>query len=184
MRVSVFIATSLDGYIARADGSLDWLEAQNARIPPGEDCGYADFMADIDVLIMGRETFDKVSSFPEWPYAGKRVIVLSHRPLSGPYVRYVESQAGEPGEILSALNSERARHVYVDGGQTIQAFLRAGLVDDLVVTCIPVLLGGGRRLFGELKTDLLLETVSSRSYPFGFVQTAYRVRRPNQGGGA
>lgn len=182
MRVSVFIATSLDGYIARADGSLDWLEAQNARIPPGEDCGYGDFMADIDVLLMGRATFDQVSTFPEWPYTGKRVIVLSHRPLSGPYASHVARQAGEPKEILAALQSLGARHIYLDGGQTIQAFLRAGLVDDLVITCVPVLLGGGRRLFGQLAADLPLETLSSRSYPFGFVQTAYRVGRALPGG--
>ena len=181
MRVSVFIATSLDGYIARADGSLDWLEAQNARVPPGEDCGYGDFMADIDVLLMGRETFDKVSSFAEWPYDGKRVIVLSHRPLSGAYVKLVEQRAGEPQEILAAVEEEGARHAYLDGGRTIQAFLHAGLVDDLVITSVPVLLGSGRRLFGELAADLPLETLSSRSYPFGFVQTAYRVLRLNIG---
>lgn len=178
MRVSVFIATSLDGYIARADGSLDWLEVQNARVPSGEDCGYGDFMADIDVLLMGRETFDKVSSFAEWPYDGKRVIVLSHRPLSGQYVKLVEHRAGEPKEILAGLAEEGAQHVYLDGGRTIQAFLGAGLVDDLVITSVPVLLGRGRRLFGELAADLPLETLSSRSYPFGFVQTAYRVQRP------
>ena len=182
MRVSVFIATSLDGYIARADGSLDWLDAENARVPSGEDCGYGAFMADIDVLLAGRETFDKVSTFPEWPYDGKRVIVLSHRPLSGPYVHHVERCAGEPAEILSALKREGTRHIYLDGGRTIQAFLRAGLVDDLVITSIPVLLGRGRRLFGELAADLPLETLTSRCYPFGFVQTAYRVCRPTTGG--
>ena len=177
MRVSVFIATSLDGYIARADGALDWLEALNARVPPGEDCGYGAFMADIDVLLMGRETFDKVSSFPDWPYRGKRVVVLSHRPLAGPYAAYVERRAGEPAAVLRGVQEEGARHVYLDGGRTIQDFLRAGLVDELVITSVPVLLGSGRRLFGELAGDLPLATVSSHLYPFGFVQTVYRVDR-------
>jgi len=184
MRVSVFIATSLDGYIARDDGSLDWLDEQNARIPSGEDCGYANFMADIDVLVMGRETFDKVSTFPEWPYDGKRVIVLSHRPLLGCYANRAERRAGKPAEILDELKSEGARHIYLDGGRTIQAFLRAALVNDLVITSVPVLLGSGRRLFGELDADLPVATVASRCYPFGFVQTTYCLRRPIPGVGA
>lgn len=184
MRISVFIATSLDGYIARIDGSLDWLEAQNARIPSGEDCGYGVFMAGIDLLLMGRETFDQVSTFPAWPYNGKRVIVLSHRPLAGPHAAHVERRAGEPAEILRSLQGDGVRHVYLDGGRTIQDFLRAGLVDDLVITSVPVLLGSGRRLFGELAEDVVLEALSSQIYPFGFVQTAYRVCRSLPGGEA
>jgi dihydrofolate reductase len=122
MRASVFIGTSLDGFIARAEGALDWLPHAG-----GEDFGYEAFMATVDVLIMGRNTFDKVMSFAKWPYGETPVVVLSTRPPGpAPVGAKVEWMAGAPTEIVSQLAARGIQHVYVDGGITIQRFLRAG----------------------------------------------------------
>lgn len=178
-QVSVFIATSLDGFIARPDGSLDWLEAANRSIPPGEDCGYGAFMAGVDTLVMGRKTFETVSGFPEWPYPGKRVIVLSTQADAVPaaFTDRATRCAAAPEALLAELAITGARHIYLDGGVTIQNFLRAGLVDDITITLIPLLLGAGRPLFGGLEAIQALTLTASRAYPFGFVQNSYRVIR-------
>lgn len=177
VQCSVFIASSLDGYIARPDGSLDWLEAANEQVPAGEDCGYAAFMADIDLLVMGSETFAKVLSFPEWPYPGRAVWVVSRTPREWPagLPEGVTLLGLEPAALVQEAGKRGFRRLYVDGGRLIQSFLRAGLVSDITVTRIPVLLGTGRPLFGELDADIGLELLSSTAYPFGFVQTTYRV---------
>ncbi len=175
---SVYIATSLDGFIARADGAIDWLLEANATIPSGEDCGYADFMASVDVLIMGRNTYDQVASFDPWPYPDKRVVVLTSRPITlrqGPGIQ-LEASPDSPPDLLQRLDSEGCRHAYVDGGQVIQSCLQAGLIDRLTITTVPVLIGSGRRLFGELPADVGFILVDSRAYAFGFVQSTYRAR--------
>ena len=184
----VFVAVSLDGLIARPDGRLDWLPgatADGAAAPVGEDHGYAAFVAGVDTLLMGRETFETVKDFPEWPYAGLRVVVLS-RTLSAadlpPALRgTVQVMAGPPERVAEQLGRLGARAVYVDGGQTVQAFLRAGLIDELTVTVVPVLLGRGRPLFGPLDADLPLTLVSARVFAgSGFVQSTYRRRAASQ----
>jgi dihydrofolate reductase len=174
---SVFIASSLDGFIARADGAIDWLMKANAVVPAGEDCGYGAFMQTVDVLVMGRHTYDQVAGFEPWPYAGKRVVVLTSRPIGlreGPGIQ-LEARSESPELLLRRLDSEGCRHAYIDGGQVIQSFLAQGLIDRITVTSVPVLLGAGRRLFGSLPNDLALQLESSRAYPFGFVQSTYRV---------
>jgi len=175
---SVFIATSLDGFISRVDGRIDWLEAANASVTPGEDCGYAAFFTGVDALVMGRGTFEQVLSFPTWPYGAKRVFVVSRTlsELPGSAPSTVSLSAEPPTELVERLYAEGFRHLYVDGGRTIQSFLNAGLIDELTITVIPVLLGAGRPLFGPLWADVQLELIGSRAYPFGFVQNRYRVR--------
>jgi dihydrofolate reductase len=177
IQASVFIAQSLDGFIARKDGSIDWLNAQNAAVPPGEDCGYRAFIETIDVLIMGRNTFDHVLAFDPWPYDDLEIVVLSHRPLSLPegFRGKVGATAEPPRALLERLAQRGARRVYVDGGATIQAFLAEGLIDDLTLTTVPVLLGEGRPLFGPLARDVRLSLVASKAFPFGFVQSTYRL---------
>lgn len=179
LRCSVFIATSLDGFIAREDGGIDWLEAANAAVPPGEDCGYARFMASVDALVMGSGTFGKVLSFPEWPYGDKQVWVLSRTlaRLPGQLPPSVRLLRDSPREVAARARRQGLRRLYVDGGQVIQSFLREGLVSDITLTTIPVLLGGGRPLFGALSGDVALALESSHGYPFGFVQSTYRVAR-------
>jgi dihydrofolate reductase len=172
MPVSVFVGTSVDGFIARPDGSLDFL-------PPGggEPHGYDEFMASVDAIVIGRKTFETVLDFEAWPYGEKRVVVLSSRPVDLSAVRggIVEQMAGPPAEIVSRLGARGAHHLYVDGGATIQGFLRAGLVDRLVVTRVPVLIGAGIPLFGSLPHDVRLRHVGTRHFPSGLVQSEYRV---------
>lgn len=177
LRTSVFIATSLDGYIARPDGAIDWLEQANACVPAGEDCGYAAFMATVDLLVMGRATFEKVLAFPAWPFADRPVWVASRSGLAlpGHLPPTVRVTVETPRQIVDSAQALGFRHLYVDGGQLIQAFLRDGLINELTITTIPVLLGAGRPLFGALPADVPLQLVSSRAYPFGFVQSTYRV---------
>ncbi len=170
MKASVFIATSLDGFIAPADGALDWL-------PPGggEPHGYDDFMATVDALVIGRKTFETVLTFDSWPYGEKPVFVLSTRTLAAaPVGAVVECMSGAPVEIVSRLAARGIRHVYVDGGITIQRFLEAGLIQRLIITRIPVILGSGIPLFGPVGRDITLRHVATREYP-SFVQSEYAV---------
>ncbi|WP_428827323.1 dihydrofolate reductase family protein [Azonexus sp. IMCC34842] len=178
-KASVFIATSLDGFIARADGSIDWLDAANTLVPSGEDCGYSAFMETVDVLVMGKNTFATVSSFGAWPYADKKVVVLSSKPLQVPVELSgkVSTSAESPAVLLERLSAAGAKRLYVDGGMTIQRFLAAGLIDDITITLIPVLLGHGRPLFGPMKNDVPLVHVATKTFEFGFVQLQYRVAR-------
>ncbi|HZW23355.1 dihydrofolate reductase family protein [Noviherbaspirillum sp.] len=179
LRCSVFIATSLDGYIARSDGSIDWLEAANATVTQGEDCGYGAFMSSVDVLVMGRGTFETVLSFPAWPYGDKPVWVVSRtlKSLPATLPPQVRLMNDSPREIVAIAGQCGHQRLYVDGGQLIQAFLRDGLITDLTITTIPVLLGAGRTLFGTLSRDVTLKLASSKSYPFGFVQSTYQVEK-------
>jgi dihydrofolate reductase len=176
----VFIATSLDGFIARADGGLDWLERAQARVPAGEDFGYAAFMAGIDSLVLGRASFDTVLGFDPWPYAGLPVQVLSHRGVAVPEALRgsVGVTAEAPRDLLERLHREGRRRVYVDGGLAIQSFLADGCVDSLTVTTVPVLLGTGRPLFGALPADLGLDLDECRHWRgCGFVQSRWLPRR-------
>jgi dihydrofolate reductase len=170
MKVSVFIGTSVDGFIARPDGALDFLPEGG-----GEPHGYTEFIASVDVIVIGRSTFETVLAFPAWPYGKKRVVVLSSREvdLSAVHDGVVEQMSGEPAEIIAKLSATGATHVYLDGGITIQRFLRAGLVDRLIITRVPVLIGEGIPLFGRLAGDLRLRHIATRHYPSGLVQSEY-----------
>jgi dihydrofolate reductase len=174
-RATVFVGISVDGFLARPDGSFDFLP-ENA-----EDHGFEEFMASVDALVMGRNTFEVVLPFESWPYGKTRVVVLSTRDLDlSPVIArgaVVERMSGTPEEIVDALGARGARHLYVDGGDTIQRFMRAGLIDRLVVTRVPVLIGQGIPLFGTLAGDVRLRHVRTRSFPSGLVQSEYEVER-------
>lgn len=177
---SVFIATSLDGFIARNSGSIDWLEKANESVAPGEDCGYSKFMADVDALVMGRNTFEQVLTFDPWPYDSIPVVaVLSKRgialPSGLPPGVSVTNEA--PRTLVERLTEQGARKIYVDGGLAIQSFLATGLIDDITITVIPVLLGSGKPLFGPLPADVRLAHENTTVFEFGFVQSRYRVIR-------
>lgn len=177
MKASVFIATSLDGFIARKDGNLDWLDEANAVVPEGEDCGYQEFIDSVDTLIMGRNTFEKVLSFGQWSYGQMPVIILSGRQLSIPsdVPDTVTHSLEQPRALLGRLSSKGTEHVYVDGGATIQSFLSDGLIDEITITVIPILLGEGISLFGSLEKDIKLKHERTRVFEFGFVQSTYLV---------
>ncbi len=171
VKASVFIGTSVDGFIARVNGDLDFLDAGG-----GEPHGYDEFMATVDGLVIGRHTFETVLSFDAWPYGEKRVFVLSTRPIPTPPAgAVVERMSGAPADILSQLAARGIGHVYVDGGITIQRFLEAGLIDRLIITRVPVLIGAGIPLFGPLPHDIALQPVATRQYASGLVQTEYVV---------
>jgi dihydrofolate reductase len=172
MRASVFIATSLDGFIARQDGALDWLPADG-----GEPHGYDEFVATVDAIVIGRKTFETVLTFDAWPYGTKPVVVLSTKPsaLRAPEGAVCDMMTGTPQEIVARLAQRGLKHLYIDGGVTIQGFLEAGLIQRLTITRIPVLLGSGIPLFGPLSHDVRLEHVATRSYPSGMVQSQYET---------
>ena len=172
MTVSVFVGTSVDGFIARPNGDFDFLPAGG-----GEPHGYDEFMESVDALVIGRKTFETVLKLAVWPYGDKRVVVLSSRPvdLSTVHGRVVEQMSGPPAKIVSKLAASGAHNLYVDGGITIQRFLRAGLVQRLIITRVPVLIGDGIPLFGTLPHDIRLRHVATRHYPSGLVQSEYHV---------
>lgn len=171
----VFMAMSLDGFVARADHSLDWLMKQDTT---GEDLGFERFNESIDGLVMGSGSFRTVLSFDEWPY-DKPVVVMSKSlgqdAIPDALRDKVRLTRLEPAELMASLSDEGWNRAYVDGGKVVQSFIRAGLVDDMVVTIIPILLGDGVRLFGEIDSDIDLELVSSASFPSGLVQSHYRL---------
>lgn len=172
MQCSVFIATSLDGFIARRDGRIDWL----ARVErPGEDYGYQRFHDSVDTLVVGRKTYETALGFPSWPYGGKRCIVLTR---GAPEARHNEEfHAGAPAILAGRLKADGCKRVYVDGGGVIQQFLSAGLITDMTLSIIPILLGDGVRLFESTTRELPLRLVGSRSFESGLVQLEYRPDR-------
>jgi len=171
----VFIATSLDGFIARPDDSLGWLMAQDNG---GEETGYDAFIAGMDGIVMGRGTFETVLGFGEWPYT-LPVVVLSRAAspeLVPPALRTRVSVTGQtPTELFGDLEQRGWRHVYVDGGQVITACLEAGLIQRITLTTAPILIGSGKRLFGTLPHDIPLERRDTAALAPGFVQTTYEV---------
>jgi dihydrofolate reductase len=174
---SVYIAASLDGFIARRDGSLDWLDDANAIVPDGEDCGFQAFMDTVGALIMGRKTYEQVVSFGQWPYGGTPVVVLSRNPISFPssVPDSVTHSSEPPRVLLERLTRQGVGHVYVDGGKTIQGFLAEGLIDHITLTTIPVILGDGIPLFTSVHKDIKLTHMRTNVFDFGFVQTTYSV---------
>ncbi len=171
----VFIATSADGFIARTGGALDWLDRANASAPTSEDFGYSAFMQGVDAIVMGRATFAKVCGFDDWPYGQTPVYVLSQsmKQLPTGVPNAVRLLDANPADVVRHASAAGHARLYVDGGQTIQRFLLAGLIDEITVTVIPVLLGTGIPLFGPLAADVALRLAASRSWPCGFVQNRY-----------
>ena len=184
MKASVYIATSLDGFIARENGDLDWLSGSDSAetgeehgAGTGEDFGFKEFLDSIDTLVMGRKTFDVVVASGQWPYGSIPVVVLSSGPVQIPnrLIETVESQSAYPTELVEQLSKRGAKHIYVDGGKTIQGFLSAGLIQHFIITRVPVLIGKGIPLFGSVNGDIMLQHVETRSFPNGFIQSKYDV---------
>ncbi|MFM7200130.1 MAG: dihydrofolate reductase family protein [Myxococcota bacterium] len=176
---SVFIATSLDGFIAREDGAIDWLPQPDGS--SSDDHGYSAFWSRIDGMVMGRNTLEVVLSFGSWPYEDKEIVVLSHTltPETLPELcrGKVRLHGGSLADLMDDLERRGVTRIYVDGGKTIQSFLAEGLLQELIITRIPVLIGKGLPLFGALPHDVALEHVETQAYPSGMVQSRYLVRR-------
>lgn len=176
-KCSVFIATSLDGFIAREDGGIDWLPTPDTDSEGGEDYGYNDFIKTIDAMVMGRNTYELVLTFDEWYYGDMPVFVLTNRGVEIPerLNKTVSQMSGKPQEIVEELAEKGYHNLYVDGGKTIQGFLNAGLIDDMTITTIPVLIGTGIPLFGPTNQDIQLKLMESRSFDNQLIQTRYTV---------
>jgi len=172
MKASVFVGTSLDGFIARTNGAFDFLP-----VGGGEPHGYDEFMQSVDALVIGRNTYETVLAMGgAWPYGAKLVVVLSTRTLApAPSGARVEHMSGPPAQIQAQLAARGIQHAYIDGGITIQEFLRAGLIQRLIVTRVPVLIGSGIPLFGTVARDIPLKHIATRHYASGLVQSEYRV---------
>ena len=170
MRVSVFVGVSIDGFLARADGSFDFLKPFE-----GEEHGYEEFMRSVDALVIGRATYDTVLAFDHWPYRGKRVIVLTHRPIDA---RQGETAyAGALAPLLEKLAADGVRRVYLDGGIAVRQGLDEDIVDDMTISTVPVTIGAGRPLFGGAPCTNAWRLTSLREYPSGLAQARYeRVR--------
>ncbi len=173
----VYIAASLDGYIADRNNGLDWLHS--IPNPEKKDFGFNNFVASIDAIIMGRKTFETVCSFDcTWPYS-KPVFVLSNTLKSAPkgYKDKIKIVSGDLKNVLEELNKEGYNNLYIDGGVTIQSFLKEGLIDEITITTIPILLGGGIPLFGKLPNEIKLEHVKTEVFLNAIVQTSYKIKK-------
>ncbi|MBK1838848.1 dihydrofolate reductase [Azospirillum sp. YIM B02556] len=173
----VFIATSLDGFIARNNGDIGWLLE---RDDPSEDHGYDAFISNIDVILMGRGTFESIRNARPWPYTRPVVVMsdsLKDQQVPEDFVGKMLFSNKSPQQAMKMLEAAGNHRVYVDGGLIIQSFLREGLIADMVITRIPVLLGEGRSLFGAIPADIALIHEETRSFASGLVQSRYRIAR-------
>ena len=170
MKLSVFCGVSVDGFLARPDDSVDFLDS-GEHVPHG----YEEFIKSVDVVVMGRNTYEFVVRYGSWIFGKKPVVVLSTSQLDFSWIKngVVEQMSGEPAEIVKHLKARRYKHAYIDGGVTIQRFLKAGLMDRMVVTRVPVLIGQGVPLFGPLLHDIRLRHIATRTYSNGLVQSEY-----------
>jgi len=175
MKTTVYVGTSLDGFIAKKDGDIDWLvKYQNKEV----HVSYNEFISRIDVMVIGRGTFDKVITFPEWPYE-KKVFVLSSSLKQIP--DFLNEKATlvtmKPAALLGYLIGKGYSNIYVDGGKVIQSFLKEDLIDELIITRVPELIGTGIPLFGYLDNDLRFEHIKTNIYSDGLVKSHYERKR-------
>ncbi len=180
VKISVFIGTSLDGFIAREDGDIGWLNNANKKVTSGEDFGFNNFLGSVDLIIMGRKTFEQVISFDQWLYKEIRMIVLTsknieiHEKLKKTVTTH---NVSSPEQLINELSDQSINHIYVDGGKVIQDFLSARLVNEITVTIIPILIGKGKSFSGLLSKDLSLQHLKTTVYDFGFVQNTYKINK-------
>lgn len=156
MKTSVYVGASLDGFIARRDGSIDWLNEAQSLVPKGEDCGYKAFMDSVDAMIMGRKTFEQVLTFGPWHYGDTPVVVLSHHPVPIPsnLPDTVSHSSESPKALLQRLAEQDVKHVYIDGGGTIQSLLAEFLIDEITITRVPIVIGDGISFFASMDKDI------------------------------
>jgi dihydrofolate reductase len=171
MKKSAFIAASLDGYIARFNGDIDWLSSVELE---GEDYGFKDFYNSIDMLVIGRNTYETVLKFNPWPYSEKRCIVYSSKKLTAKHNENFFS--GTIPELHQYLETKDAKSLYIDGGRLIQGFLENELLDEITVSVIPILLGSGIPLFGKLAKDKKLKLMECKNFISGLVQLRYSLK--------
>lgn len=179
MKATVFIATTVDGFIARENGSVDWLPTGEGV--GSEDYGYQDFMNSVDALVIGRNSYELVLSFDSWPYGEKPIVVLSSQQLEIPesISITVSVMSASPSEVVQRLAERGYKHLYIDGGKTIQGFIREGLIQKLIITKVPILIGSGLPLFGALPHDIRLLHLETLQFDNGLVQSKYEILENN-----
>jgi dihydrofolate reductase len=175
MKTTAYMATSIDGFIARPDGGVDWLGDPDNEST--EDYGFVKFFETVDVLVMGSHTYEFVLNYGSWPYEDKPVVVLSSRELTIPdsFPNTIEVMNCSPQELIDRLGERGANHLYIDGGLTVQQFLNTGLIDRFVITRIPILIGEGTPLFGPVTRDIKLNHINTTTWPDGLTQSEYEV---------
>lgn len=175
MKTFAYIAQSIDGFIAKPDGNLDWLDHNSY----GEDYGFREFLRNIDVILMGANTFSVIMNFDEWVYTNKKVFIMSNKIKTEDIPERlrdkVEISNLSPRKIITVLREKGCQEIYVDGGKVIQSFLKEDLVDELIITQIPILLGDGIPLFGKLNREIKLELVENQSFKSGLIQNRYKI---------
>jgi len=183
MKATVYIATSVDGFIARSDGSIDWLEHDSG----GNDYGFEAFISTVDAIVMGRHSYEKVLSFGQWPYQVPVVVLsgtLSDEDVPGDLTGKMTIRSETPAVLVESLAAHGAEHLYIDGGKLVQSFLRDGLIDELILSRLPILLGKGIPLFADMGRDIHLEHLSTQTFPSGLVQSKYRVAGSGRAAGS
>ncbi|NQZ21921.1 MAG: dihydrofolate reductase [Colwellia sp.] len=184
MKCSVYIATSADGYIATAEGSVDWLDTAgnpDADMSDNPDMGFNDFIASVDCMIMGRKCMEVIASFaltPEqWPYGDTKIYVLSHSLAVPPenLLGKVEMYAGDIPKLINRLKSNGFKHAYIDGGATITSFINLQLINEMTISKAPVILGDGIPLFGKVDQNIKLVNSEVTVFPNDFIQIRYGV---------
>ena len=172
IKLSVFCGVSVDGFLARLNHKVDFLDTEEQ-----EPHGYEEFYGSVDVVVIGRNTYEFVVSYGQWLYGKKPVVVLSSRPIDFTWIKngVAEQMSGEPAGIVEQLEARGYRHAYIDGGVTIQRFLAAGLIDRMTISSVPVLIGSGMPLFGPLPHDIRLRHVATRTFRGGLVQNEYEI---------
>lgn len=174
--VIVYVAASLDGYIARSDGSIDWLDIAAPAEAERSTSDFVELLANVDCLVVGRKTFDTVKRFQPWPYGALPVVVLSATLGEAPQIdgANIRIRSAQPTDLLRELEGEGLTRIYLDGGTAIHGFLREGLVERITVATVPILLGTGRPLFPEIGFVTKLKLESSVVLESGIVKSAYR----------
>jgi dihydrofolate reductase len=180
VKVSVYIGTSLDGFIAKENGDIGWLDSVNKKATPDEDFGFNSFLESVDLIVMGRKTFEQVITFNDWSYKDTKMIVLTSKDIEIPEKlkgTVTTSNTLSSAQLIKELSDQSVNHIYVDGGAVIQDFLSAGLVDEITVTIVPILIGKGKSFSRLLSKDLYLQHLKTTVYNFGFVQNKYKINR-------
>lgn len=175
-RVSVFLGLSLDGYIAKKNGDVEWMSTYETE--PPEDVGYKTFFDSIDALILGRNSYDTVLKFDPWPYAGKQVIVVTTRPAVSQHSETFYN--GSISTLIHELAEKGVQHIYLDGGEIVRQGLSQGIVDDITLTWLPIMLGSGIALFNDHLPEIHWKLTACRSFKNGLVQTSYQLLSMNQ----
>ena len=175
MKTIVYVGTSLDGFIARKDGDIGWLmQFNNEEVQQS----YDEFIKNIDAIVIGRGTFETVMGFPEWPYS-RKVFVLSNTIKETPPTLKdkVTVLSMKPFELLTYISKKGDSNLYIDGGKVIQSFLKENLIDEMIITQVPLLIGSGIPLFGHLEKDLHFTHLRTDVYSNGLVKSHYERKR-------